>query len=63
MNLPNKLTVLRVLIIPFFVFFLLRDEGRLGWQGITAAILFVLASATDWLSAPISAEAPRWWRS
>ena len=49
MNLPNKLTVLRVLIIPFFVFFLLRDEGRLGWQGITAAILFVLASATDWL--------------
>ena len=25
MNLPNKLTVLRVILVPFFVFFLLYD--------------------------------------
>ena len=27
MNLPNKLTVLRVIMIPFFVFFLLLENG------------------------------------
>ena len=25
MNLPNKLTVLRVIMVPFFVFFMLTD--------------------------------------
>ena len=28
MNLPNKLTILRVIMIPFFVFFLLWAEAR-----------------------------------
>ena len=27
MNLPNKLTILRVIMIPFFVFFMLTDVG------------------------------------
>ncbi|MGL6218500.1 MAG: CDP-alcohol phosphatidyltransferase family protein, partial [Lacrimispora sphenoides] len=27
MNLPNKLTILRVIMIPFFVLFLLLDGG------------------------------------
>lgn len=27
MNLPNKLTVLRVIMVPFFVFFMLTDVG------------------------------------
>ena len=27
MNLPNKLTVLRVVMVPFFVFFMLTDVG------------------------------------
>ncbi|MCD8323810.1 MAG: CDP-diacylglycerol--glycerol-3-phosphate 3-phosphatidyltransferase, partial [Clostridiales bacterium] len=27
MNLPNKLTMFRVILIPFFVFFLLADLG------------------------------------
>ena len=26
MNLPNKLTVLRVIMVPFFVFFMLTDR-------------------------------------
>lgn len=30
MNLPNKLTVLRIIMVPFFVFFMLTDVGRSG---------------------------------
>ena len=34
MNLPNKLTTFRVILIPFFVFFLLAPyfEGFSGWK-------------------------------
>lgn len=48
MNLPNKLTIIRVCFIPFYVFFLLSgifgDAGR-----YIATALFIIASATDWL--------------
>ncbi len=47
MNLPNKLTTMRVVLVPFFVFFLLADFGRLG-DGI-ALIIFCVASITDFL--------------
>lgn len=45
MNLPNKLTVLRVLLIPFFVFFLLTDF--VPYSNIIATVLFIIASLTD----------------
>ena len=41
MNLPNKLTLARVIAVPFFIILYL-----LGWQ-IWAAVLFIAASATD----------------
>ena len=48
MNLPNKLTVLRVCMVPVFVFFMLWNG--LGSTGrYVAAVIFILASATDWL--------------
>ena len=48
MNLPNKLTVLRVCMVPVFVFLMLWDG--LGDAGkYTAAAIFILASMTDWL--------------
>ena len=47
MNLPNKLTVLRVLLIPFFVFFLMTDYAGEASKWIALAI-FVAASLTDW---------------
>lgn len=47
MNLPNKLTVLRVCMVPVFVIFMLWDG--LGDAGkYIAAVLFILASMTDW---------------
>lgn len=54
MNLPNKLTVLRVIMIPFFVFFLLLENGaNPTWQYLSAAI-FIVASFTDLLDGKIA---------
>lgn len=53
MNLPNKLTVLRVLMIPFFVFFMLYPHTG-GWMKWAALIIFVLASLTDLLDGKIA---------
>lgn len=48
MNLPNKLTVLRVCMVPVFVVFMLWSN--LGAAGrYIAALIFILASMTDWL--------------
>lgn len=48
MNLPNKLTVLRVCMVPVFVVLMLMES--LGDAGkYAAAVVFILASATDWL--------------
>ena len=50
MNLPNKLTIFRVILIPFFVFFLLTDV--LGASGdYLALVIFIVASLTDMLIA------------
>lgn len=43
MNIANQLTILRIIFIPFFIYFLLAD------QLAVAFILFVLASFTDFL--------------
>ena len=47
MNIPNKLTVARMIMVPFLVVFLLT-----GWGGeanrYISLILFVAASITDW---------------
>ena len=48
MNLPNKLTILRVLMIPFFVLFMLVDIAGAADKWIAVA-LFVAASLTDFL--------------
>ena len=45
MNLPNKLTILRVILIPFFVFFLLTDF--VPYHYIIALVIFIVASLTD----------------
>ena len=48
MNLPNKLTTFRVVLIPFFLFFLLTDLVC-NWGKWIALAIFIVASLTDFL--------------
>ena len=52
MNLPNKLTVLRVIMVPFFVFFALADF--IPHHNLIAGLLFGAASYTDFLDGKIA---------
>ena len=54
MNLPNKLTILRVIMIPFFVLFLLLEGGTNVTYRWIAAAIFVIASFTDMLDGMIA---------
>ena len=54
MNLPNKLTTLRVIMIPFFVFFLLWQKGENRTFRMIALALFIIASLTDLLDGKIA---------
>ena len=54
MNLPNKLTILRVMMIPFFVFSLLAYDGTNPGLRYVAAVIFVAASLTDLLDGKIA---------
>lgn len=54
MNLPNKLTLLRVVLIPVFVVLLLLEGGQNYTLRIAALIVFCLASFTDFLDGQIA---------
>lgn len=53
MNLPNKLTILRIVIIPLFILFLYVDIGD-NMNLYIAALLFIVASLTDLLDGKIA---------
>ncbi|MFI3326071.1 MAG: CDP-diacylglycerol--glycerol-3-phosphate 3-phosphatidyltransferase [Clostridia bacterium] len=52
MNLPNKLTVLRVILVPFFMFFLMA--GFVPHNYLIAMVIFGIASYTDFLDGKIA---------
>lgn len=52
MNLANKLTLFRVIIVPFFVFFM--SFGGIEHRYLYALILFIIASLTDMLDGKIA---------
>lgn len=47
MNLPNKLTILRVIMIPFFLV-------TLSWNNYVALFIFIMASLTDLIDGKIA---------
>ena len=47
-NLPNNLTIARIFAIPVFLLIIVLGGHSQMWQ-IVAAVLFAVASATDWL--------------
>ncbi len=51
MNLANKLTLSRIVMIPFFVFFLLQGDAT---NMAIAGVIFIIASLTDFLDGYIA---------
>jgi CDP-diacylglycerol--glycerol-3-phosphate 3-phosphatidyltransferase len=47
LNLPNALTLLRLLLVPLFAWLLLREGGDDATSRVWAAVVFVVASVTD----------------
>lgn len=58
MNLPNRLTLARIILIPVFMAFLLIQDAKgrtiIPYQNIVAAIIFILAATTDGLDGYIA---------
>ena len=54
LNVPNAITVVRILLAPVFIWMLLADDGADGWLRWAAAVLFILAIATDGIDGAIA---------
>lgn len=53
MNLPNKLTVLRIVLVPIFIVIMCLPQDRI-WVRYTALGIFLVAAITDFLDGQIS---------
>ena len=54
LNLPNKLTLLRVIMIPFFMFFIIFPVFGELVSAIVATVIFILTALTDMLDGKIA---------
>lgn len=52
LNLPNKLTVLRLILVPIFVVIMMISDAI--WASVTGLVLFIVASLTDMLDGKIA---------
>lgn len=53
-NLPNALTLVRVVLVPLFAWLLLTESGESTTLRLWAAVVFVVATATDWLDGDLA---------
>ena len=53
-NVPNALTMVRIVLVPVFVVVFLADEGSSTSMRIWAALIFSVAVATDWLDGDLA---------
>jgi CDP-diacylglycerol--glycerol-3-phosphate 3-phosphatidyltransferase len=53
-NIANIITVVRILLAPLFVWLLVADNGQMGGLRYLAAILFIVAIATDSLDGALA---------
>ena len=49
MNLPNKLTILRIILVPIFMGFLFLSKDYPGYSEVLALLTFIIAAITDGL--------------
>ncbi|MFW6281601.1 MAG: CDP-diacylglycerol--glycerol-3-phosphate 3-phosphatidyltransferase [bacterium] len=49
MNLPNKLTVVRIMLVPIFMGFLFLRKDYPGYAEVLALVTFIIAAVTDGL--------------
>ena len=54
MNLPNKLSVFRIILVPFFMFFIACPVAGENTSRIIAAAIFLVASITDLIDGKIA---------
>lgn len=62
MNLPNKITISRIILIPIFMFIMIvPDWGTFKFWGMSleishfiATLIFIIASVTDWIDGYIA---------
>src|SRR5262249_54958618 len=46
LNWPNKITLVRIFLVPLLLVFLISPEG---WYPLVASTIFLVAAFTDWL--------------
>lgn len=54
MNIPNSITIVRILLAPVFVYFLLVSPNPNSWQHWLATFVFVLAISTDGIDGAVA---------
>ena len=54
MNLPNRITLVRIILIPFMIFFYLASFIPGSWGKIVALGIFIIAALTDMLDGQIA---------
>ena len=52
-NFPNKLTLLRIILIPFFVIFMSLPQEWV-WPYYTGLVIFIVAAITDFFDGHMS---------